>query len=189
MTFLSQSLAQQLARTPRPTQSTVPVEEFFSTQSAEVSALGRAMQQQLASALSSTFSPLKFVPLDTDSANNAQWVLLGNYATPSPAENLQAGSWIRLQVAMVESSSGRVLTRINTHLDAAQFNSEPTPFFKDAPMYFTDDRHRQRIGVMAGQVPPSGTLGGALQIQSGLSDAIAAYEANRFPEAEQDSSK
>ena len=185
VTFLSQSLAQQLARTPRPTQSTVPVEEFFSTQSAEVSASGRALQQQLASALSSTFSPLKFVPLDTDSANNAQWVLLGNYATPSPAENLQAGSWIRLQVAMVESSSGRVLTRINTYLDAAQFNSEPTPFFKDAPMYFTDDRHRQRVGVMAGQVPPSGTLGGALQIQSGLSDAIAAYEANRFPEAEQ----
>lgn len=182
--FLAQSLAQQLARTARPTQATVPVEEFFSTQSAEVSASGRALQQRLATALSATFAPMKFVPLDTASANNAQWVLLANHATPNPSENLQSGSWVRLQVAMVESSTGKVLTRISTYLDAAQFNSEPTQFFKDAPMYFTDERHRQRIGVMGGQAQTQ-ALGSALQIQSELSDAIAAYEAGRFPDAEQ----
>lgn len=183
--FLARSLAQQLARTARPAQTTVPVEEFFSTQSAEVSASGRALQQQLAGVLSTTLSPLKFVPLDTASANSAQWVLLANYATPSPSENLQAGTWVRLQVAMVESSTGRVLTRISTYLDAAQFNSEPTQFFKDAPMYFTDDRHRQRVDVMTGQPQPAGALGSALQIQSVLSEAIAAYEASRYPDAEQ----
>ena len=180
--FLARILAQQLSRTARPTQSTVPVEEFFSTQSAEVSTSGRALQQQLATALTATFSPMKFVPLDIASANNAQWVLLANYATPSPTENLEAGKWVRLQVAMVESSTGKVLTRISTYLDAAQFNPEPTQFFKDAPMYFTDERHRQRVGVMDGQTQ---SLGSALQIQSELADAIAAYEASRFSDAEQ----
>ena len=180
--FLARTLAQQLTSVTRPAQSTVPVEEFFSTQSAEVSTSGRALQQQLATALSGTFAPMKFVPLDVASANTAQWVLLANYATPNPTENLPAGKWVRLQVAMVESSTGRVLTRVSTYLDAAQFNSEPTQFFKDAPMYFTDERHRQRVGVMSGQPQP---LSSSLQIQSELSNAIAAYEASRFPEAEQ----
>ena len=112
--FLARTLAQQLTNVTRPTQATVPVEEFFSTQSAEVSTSGRALQQQLATTLSGTFAPLKFVPLDVNSANSAQWVLLANYATPSPTENLPAGKWVRLQVAMVESSTGRVLTRIST---------------------------------------------------------------------------
>ena len=180
--FLARTLAQQLTNVTRPAQSTVPVEEFFSTQSAEVSTSGRALQQQLATALSSTFAPMKFVPLDTASANTAQWVLLANYATPGATENLPAGKWVRLQIAMVESSTSRVLTRINTYLDAAQFNAEPTQFYKDAPMYFTDERHRQRVGVMSGQPQP---IGNSLQIQSELSDAIAAYEASRFAEAEQ----
>ena len=180
--FLVKTLAQQLARVPRPAQSVVPVEEFFSTQSAEVSTSGRALQQQLSATLTRTLSPLEFVPLDTASANKAQWVLLANYATPGPTENLQPGKWIRLQVAMVESSTGKVLTRINTYLDAAQFNAEPTPFFKDAPMYFTDDRHRQRVNVMDGQTQ---SLGNELLVQSQLSDAISAYEANRFSDAEQ----
>ena len=180
--FLAKTLAQQLARVPRPSQNIVPVEEFFSTQSAEVSTSGRALQKQLASTLTRTLSPMEFVPLDTASANNAQWVLLANYATPSPAENLQPGKWMRLQVAMVESSTGKVLTRINTYLDAAQFNAEPTPFFKDAPMYFTDGRHRQRLNVMDGQTQ---SLSSNLQVQSQLSDAIAAYEASRFSDAEQ----
>ena len=178
--FLAKTLAQQLARVPRPTSSVVPVEEFFSTQSAEVSTSGRALQQQLAQTLTRTFAPMEFVPLDTASANKAQWVLLANYATPSPTENLQPGKWVRLQVAMVESSSGKVLTRINTYLDASQFNAEPTPFFKDAPMYFTDERHRQRVNVMDGQAQ---SLTGNLQIQSLLSsqrpnpvcDAVLAY--------------
>ncbi len=180
--FLAKTLAQQLARVPRPALNVVPVEEFFSTQSAEVSTSGRALQQQLAQTLTRTFAPMEFVPLDTASANKAQWVLLANYATPSPTENLQPGKWVRLQVAMVESSTGKVLTRINTYLDAAQFNAEPTPFFKDAPMYFTDERHRQRVNVMDGQTQ---SLTGNLQIQSQLSDAIAAYEASRFGDAEQ----
>jgi outer membrane protein OmpA-like peptidoglycan-associated protein len=180
--FLARTLAQQLLNVARPTQSTVPVEEFFSTQSAEVSTSGRALQQQLASTLSSTFAPMKFVPLDTASASTAQWVLLANYATPGPNENLPAGKWVRLQIAMVESSTSRVLTRIDTYLDAAQFNAEPTQFFKDAPMYFTDERHRQRVGAMSGQPQ---LIANSLQIQSELSDAIAAYEASRFAEAEQ----
>ncbi len=180
--FLARAVAQQLSRTDRPLHSTVPVDEFFSVQSAEVSTSGRALQRDLAVALSQAMPPLKFVPLDVNSANSAQWVLLANYAVPSSTEALQPGKWIRLQVAMTESSSGKVLTRINTYLDASQFNAEPTQFFKDAPMYFADDRHRDRLGAMEGQKQP---LYNALQIQSELANAIAAYEAGKFPDAEQ----
>jgi outer membrane protein OmpA-like peptidoglycan-associated protein len=180
--FLAKTLAQQLSRVPRPAQRIVPVEDFFSTQSAEVSVSGRALQQQLSAELTRVFAPMQFVPLDTTSSSNAQWVLLANYATPNPGENLQPGKWVRLQVAMLEPASGKLLTRINTYLDAAQFNAEPTPFFKDAPMYFTDERHRQRVSVMDGQTQ---SVASTLQIQSVLSDAIAAYEADRYAEAEQ----
>jgi outer membrane protein OmpA-like peptidoglycan-associated protein len=180
--FLARAVAQQLAPIAKPLQTTVPVDEFFSVQSAEVSTSGRVLQRDLATALSQTMPPLKFVPLDVESANNAQWVLLTNYAVPSANEALQPGKWIRLQVAMTESSTGKVLTRINTYLDAAQFNAEPTQFFKDAPMYFTDDRHRERLGVMEGQKQP---LGSALQVQSALADAVALYEGGKFAEAEQ----
>ncbi len=180
--FLARAVAQQLSRVDRPLHSTVPVDEFFSVQSAEVSTSGRALQRDLAIALSQAMPPLKFVPLDVSSANSAQWVLLANYAVPSSSDALQPGKWIRLQVAMTESSTGKVLTRINTYLDAAQFNAEPTPFFKDAPMYFSDERHRDRLGAMEGQKQP---LYNALQIQSELANAIAAYEAGKFPDAEQ----
>ena len=181
--FLARAVAQQLAPVAKPQQTTVPVDEFFSVQSAEVSTSGRALQRDLAIALSQTMSPLKFVPLDVNSANSAQWVLLANYAVPGASEELQPGKWIRLQIAMTESSTGKVLTRINTYLDAAQFSAEPTQFFKDAPMYFTDEKHRERVGAMEGQKQP---LLNALQIQSELANGIAAYEAGRFADAEQD---
>ena len=72
--FLAKAVAQQLSRVERPLHSTVPVDEFFSVQSAEVSTSGRALQRDLAVALSQAMSPLKFVPLDVSSANSAQWV-------------------------------------------------------------------------------------------------------------------
>ena len=180
--FLAKVVAQQLAPVAKPTKSTVPVDEFYSAQSAEVSTSGRALQRDIAAALSQTMAPLKFVPLDVASANDAQWVLLTNYAVPSADEALQPGKWIRLQVAMTESSTGKVLTRINTYLDAAQFNAEPTQFFKDAPMYFADGRHRDRLGAMEGQKQPSYN---ALQIQSELANAISFYEVGKYAEAEQ----
>ena len=180
--FLARALAQQLAPVAKPLVLTVPVDEFFSVQSAEVSTSGRVLQRDLSAALSQTLLPLKFVPLDVASANNAQWVLLTSYAVPAAGEALQPGKWIRLQVAMTESSTGKVLTRINTYLDASQFNAEPTQFFKDAPMYFTDDRHRERLGGMDGQKKP---LGNALQVQSELANAVAFYEEGKYSEAEQ----
>lgn len=178
--FLSKTLNQQLVGVARPTQSTVPVEEFFSVQSAEVSTTGRALQQDLAGSLTASFAPVKFVPLDVPSANTAQWVLLANYGTPTAADNLAPGKWVRLQVAMLESSTGKVLTRVSTYLDAAQFNAEPTPFYKDTPMFMTDERHRQRIGAMGG----GRSLEVELKVQSELASAITAYEAGRYAEAE-----
>ena len=180
--FLTKSLGQQLVNTPRPAQNVVPVEEFFSAQSAEVTSSGRELQRLLAAALSQNMAPLNFVPLDINSANNAQWALLANYAVPAANESLQPGKWLRLQVAMVESSTGKVLTRINTYLDSAAFNAEPTQFFKDAPMYFTDGRHRDRVGAMYGE---SRTLNEVLALQSELANAVTAYEGNRYAEAEQ----
>lgn len=179
--FLARTVAEQLANTPRPDQPVVPVEEFFNAQSAEITASGRALQQQLAAALTQTMAPLKFVPLDITSANTAQWALLASHSAPAAGETTQPGHWMRLQVALVESSSGRVFTRVRTYLDAAQFNAEPTAFFKDAPMYFTDKRHQERAGAVAGQ---GRVVDGELLLQSAVSDAIAAYEAGRFDDAE-----
>jgi hypothetical protein len=149
--FLARTVVEQLVNTPRPDQPTVPVEEFFNAQSAEITTSGRALQRQLADALTQTMAPLRFVPLDITSANTAQWALLASHTTPAAGETTQPGKWVRLQVAMVESSTGRVLTRVRTYLDAAQFNAEPTAFFKDAPMYFTDKRHQERVGAVGGQ--------------------------------------
>ena len=46
--FLARAVAQQLAPVAKPQQTTVPVDEFFSVQSAEVSTSGRALQRDLA---------------------------------------------------------------------------------------------------------------------------------------------
>ena len=179
--FLARTVVEQLVNTPRPDQPTVPVEEFFNAQSAEITTSGRALQRQLADALTQTMAPLRFVPLDITSANTAQWALLASHTTPAAGETTQPGKWVRLQVAMVESSTGRVLTRVRTYLDAAQFNAEPTAFFKDAPMYFTDKRHQERVGAVGGQ---GRVIDGELLLQSAVSDAIAAYEAGRYDDAE-----
>jgi outer membrane protein OmpA-like peptidoglycan-associated protein len=180
--FLSKALAQQLAPMSKPT-NFIPVEEFVSVQSAEIPVSGRTLQAQLIEALGKTMAPAKFAPLTGASATGAQWALLANYATPRPDERLaQSGNWVRLQVAMVQSSTGKVLTRITTYLDASQFNAEPTQFYKDAPMYLTDARHRQRVGAMDTQTPQS--LEGLLLAQSALNEAIAAYEAGKYDEAE-----
>ncbi len=180
--FLAKTLAQQLASVSKPT-SFVPVEEFVSVQSAEISISGRTLQAQLIEALGKTMAPTKFAPLTGASATGAQWALLANSATPRPDERLeQSGKWVRLQVAMVQSSTGKVLTRVTTYLDASQFNAEPTQFYKDSPMYLTDARHRQRVGAMDTQTPQS--IEGLLLAQSALNEAIAAYEAGRYEEAE-----
>jgi outer membrane protein OmpA-like peptidoglycan-associated protein len=180
--FLSKTLAQQLASVSKPS-GFVPVEEFVSVQSAEIPVSGRTLQAQLIEALGKTMAPTKFAPLTGASATGAQWALLSNYSTVRPDERLpQSGNWVRLQVAMIQSNSGKVLTRITTYLDASQFNAEPTQFYKDAPMYLTDARHRQRVGAMEAQTPQS--IEGLLLAQSALNEAIAAYEAGRYEEAE-----
>jgi len=82
---------------------------------------------------------------------------------------------------MLESAIGKVLTRVTTYLDAAQFNSEPTPFYKHTPMFMTDARHRGRIGAMD---EGGKSLEVELNVQSELTSAIAADEAGRYAEAE-----
>ena len=165
--------------TPRPDQPTVPVEEFFNAQSAEITTSGRALQRQLADALTQTMAPLRFVPLDITSANTAQWALLPVTPHRRPVRRQQLGKWVRLQVAMVESSTGRVLTACapismrHSSMPSRQRSSRMRPC--TSPTSAT----RSAWGCgRSGRV-----IDGELLLQSAVSDAIAAYEAGRYDDA------
>lgn len=180
--FLATALVQKIGTLPSPRQKVIPVDEFFNVHSAEISSSGHALQQQLATVLTQQLSPLQFSPLNSKSVANAQWVVLSSYATPKAGEAAQSGKWVRLQIALAETATGDTLIRVDTFLDAKQFNADPTRFFKDAPMFLTDQRHREKVDVMSGQKRP---LNQVLQVHSTFTEAIAAYEAGRYAEAEQ----
>ena len=177
---LAERLFNALQSHPRPQQIIVPVDDFFSAQSAEVSASGRMLQRQLASVLSQRLSPLQFSPLSSKNVGNAQWLVLANYKTLKPGETATAGTWVRLQVALANTETGETLAKAETYLDTKQFNSGPTRFFKDAPMFMTDDRHREKLAVMAGEKHP---LSQSIQVQALFADAISDYESDRLEEA------
>ena len=124
--------------TPRPDQPTVPVEEFFNAQSAEITTSGRALQRQLADAPTQTMAPLRFVPLDITSANTAQWALFASHTTtPAAGETTQPGNGSAFRRWRWESSTGRVLTRVRTYLDAAQFKCRADSVLSRCAQYFS----------------------------------------------------
>ncbi len=177
---LGQELTEKLSSISRTDQSPIPVDEFFSAQSAEVSQAGRAMQKQLAIVLGQKLAPLQFSPLSSKNVSKARWVVLASYSAVKPAEGTPAGSWVRLQVAMAHTATGEALAKAETYLDAKQFDADPTRFYKDAPMYLVDQRHQEKLAVLAGQQRP---LEQSIQVQALFADTVSDYESGRYDDA------
>lgn len=177
---LGQELAEKVPSLSQPEQVIVPVDEFFSAQSAEVSLAGRAMQKQLSALLAQKLAPLQFAPLSAKNVGKARWVVLASYSALKPEAITQAGTWVRLQVALVNTATGEALAKAETYLDAKQFDADPARFYKDAPMYLVDARHAEKLAVLSGQKRPLQQL---IQIQATFADTVSDYEAGKLEDA------
>lgn len=182
LAHLTKSLGQQVLAMNFPDVKNIPVDEFFNESSAEVAVSGKTFQQQLAVMLSKEASPLNFSVLNRKNIETAQWVVLASYAPVKEANAEQPGAWIKLRVALAEVGSGTQLAKAETYLQASQFQSDPTRFFKDAPMYLTDQQHKERIDILNGKARP---LGATLKIQAAFAEAVSAYEDGQLTEAEE----
>lgn len=159
----------------------IPVDDFFNESSAEVSTSGKAFQKQLAELLGRERNTLSFVSLDRKNIEGAQWIVLASYANMDDKEAEQPGKWIRLKVSVADVLSGQRLAAAESYLQAAAFQAEPTRFFKDAPLYLNDQRHRERVEVINGKTEP---LKQKLAVQAVFAEAVGAYETGSYADAE-----
>lgn len=164
----------------------IPVDIFFNEHSAEEATASKNLQHNLVAALTATLTNASFGPLDTRNIQNARWVTLASYASVKSAEVNKDGQWIRLKVAIADVKTGEMLAQVVTHVDAKQFNTAPTRFFKSAPMYLTDTSHTDRNAVLAGQSRP---LGQGLKVRAAMMEATQSFDAENWVEAEQRFSK
>lgn len=180
--FIAVHLPKQVAIKDMVDAKVIPVDLFFNEHSAEEAAASKNLQTNLIAALASVSPDAKFSPLSTQNIQNAQWVTVASYASIKASEAGKSGQWLRLKVALVEIKTGTVKAQVITHVNADQFNTAPTRFYKNAPMYLTDASHQDRNAVLAGQRRP---LGDGLLVRAALTEAAAAFEAERWAEAEQ----
>jgi outer membrane protein OmpA-like peptidoglycan-associated protein len=179
--FIADKLAVQVGGDDLKAAKAIPVDLFFNEQSAEETASAKAIQQQLVAALAAAMPAGSFAPLSTKNIQNAQWVALAGFANLGAAEAGRPGNWVRLKVALADVRSGTTAARVMTYVDAKQFNSAPTRFYKEAPMYLTDAGHRDRAAVLAGE---KRALGESLRLRAELADAAEFYESGQLAEAE-----
>lgn len=177
---LAKNVHLQLGGLKLPT-TTVPVDDFFNETSAEVSTSAKAFQKQLTELLSQEPSKLVFAQLNRKNIDAAQWIVLASYTSVEEGKAEQPGKWVRLKVSVADVLSGERVAAAENYLKISAFQSEPTRFFKEAPLYLNDQRHKERVQAVNGQAAP---LKLRLTTQAIFAEAVTAYEAGRFTEAE-----
>lgn len=180
LAHLAKSVSQQIGDLKLPS-TPVPIDEFFNESSAEVATSAKVFQTQLATLLSKEHTKIAFASLSRKNIESAQWIVLASYAPVKEKIAEQPGSWVRLKVTVADVVSGQQLASSESFLKANQFQSDPTRFFKEAPMYLNDQRHRERIDVINGKAQP---LKQRLTIQAIFAEAVTAYDDGKFEEAE-----
>ena len=179
--YISKNMSAQIPEQDFKKGLVIPVDQFFNEQSAEGAAIAKGLQQQLIAAMASSMPNAKFSPLSTQNIQAAQWVVLAGFANIKPDDAGKAGSWVRLKVAFADVKTGTTVAHVVTYLNAKQFDSAPSRFSKEAPMYLTDAEHKDRTAVLAGEKRP---MSDGLRLRAELSEAIEAYEADQFSDAE-----
>jgi outer membrane protein OmpA-like peptidoglycan-associated protein len=177
LTHLTQSLSQQLAEVKAPANKTIPVDELFNEKSAEVASLGKTYQQKFSEKLGQANAGLQFARLNRKNIDTAEWIVLLSYASVSDKTPEHPGNWIRFKAAVADIVTGNHLASAEVYLSAKQFESEPSKFYKDAPMYLTDQRHKERVEIMHGKTAP---LKQRMTVQAGFADATTDYENGNY---------
>lgn len=184
--FVAIHLKSQVSQQAVADAKVIPVDLFFNEHSAEEATASKNLQQNLVAALTASLPNASFGPMDTRNIQNARWVTLASYASVKAAEVNKDGQWIRLKVAIADVKSGEMVAQVVTHVDAKQFNTAPTRFFKSVPMYLTDTSHKDRNAVLAGQRRP---LGQGLMVRAAMMEATQSFDVENWVEAEQRFSK
>lgn len=179
--FITENLSSQVTAQDLKNAKTIPVDLFFNERSAEEAASAKILQNKMIAAMTALMPEGAFSPLTTQNILAAQWIVLSGYSIVKPADAGMPGSWVRLKIALVDVKSGATVARAMTYLDAKQFNGAPSRFYKEAPMYLTDTAHKDRSAVLAGE---KRSLGDGLRLRAELSEAVDAYEAGQYLEAE-----
>lgn len=180
--FIAVHLSTQVKAQDLLDANVIPVDLFFNEHSAEEAAASKNLQTNLIAALASVSPAAKFSALSTQNIQNARWVAVASYSSIKAAEAGRTGQWLKLKVAFVDVKTGTVQSQVVAHVSADQFNTAPSRFYKNAPMYLTDASHQDRNAVLAGQKRP---LGDSLRVRAALNEATTAFEAERWGEAEQ----
>ena len=179
--FISENLSKQVPEPDLKAAKTIPVDLFFNEHSAEGAGTAKLLQQQLVSAMVAAMPNAGFTSLTTRNIQNAQRAVLAGYANLKPEVAGKTGNWVRLKVVLADVKTGVHIASVMTYLDAKQFNSAPSRFSKESPMYLTDAAHKDRAAVLAGEKRP---LADGMRLRAELSEAIDAYEADQNSDAE-----
>lgn len=180
--FIAANLPQQILEGELTAAHLIPVDLFFNEHSAEEAIASKNLQKNLVAALAAAKPSAKFEALSTRNIQQARWVVVSSYASVKSTEVGKSGKWLRLKVAIADVKSGAIRAQVTTHVDSDKFDSAPTLFYRNAPMYLTDASHQDRNSVLSGQGRP---LGDSLRVRATLTEALEAFDAERWAEAEQ----
>lgn len=180
--FIATNLRSQVTSQVISEAKLIPVDLFLNEHSAEEATASKNLQSNLIAALSATDKNAEFISLNTKNIQNAKLLVIASYASIKPSDAGRDGQWLRLKVGLTNIKTGELIAQVVTHVNADQFNSAPTRFYKNSPMYLTDAAHKDRNAVLSGQ---KRSLGNGLILHAALTEATEAFEAENWPEAEQ----
>jgi len=90
-------------------------------------------------------------------------------------------SWFRIHLALTDFKDERKIGEASLLINARQFDPMPSRFYRDAPMYLTGSRHKERIDAVAGK---SQNVRSVILADAAVAEAQNEYEKGDFSAAE-----
>lgn len=125
------------------------VSPVINRHSGEITVSGREMQVLMALDLKTLLEDAVVQSVGGEEESSWNWVLAASVQFEKPKDGKLDESWYKIAIAAI-SPSGKTLPGVTLRVNAHQFDSTPSRFFRDAPLFLTGSYHQTRQEVAKG---------------------------------------
>lgn len=178
---ISQQIAPELQRLQQPWQTRqIVVGNLINAQTAEMTTSGYDLHAMLLIDLRQELPKMKVSELSPDVPLDDAIALQGITQYVPNRSSADAPSWFKVTITATDLHAQRKIGEASVFINARQFNAIPSRFYRDAPMYLTGTRHKERLTAVAGF---GSQLRSILRIDSLLADAVGDYEKGDYTQS------
>ena len=188
ITEVTDALLAQAPRLPDLVLSKVPVrrgvmvDPMLDATSGQQTAATREFEQRVTNRIGTRAGQLEILPFRTANIGKAQYLLTGTTTRTQPE---QANSPLRLDLALTEFKTGKIVAQASSLARGEGVDNTPTAYYRDSPIFVKDQVIEGYIKTSAGKPGSAANLYYFERVDTAttINDAGTLYDAERYQEA------